>query len=186
VHLRLKLLAMPHASLLLRREAEGVDSRDKPGHNWWVVSSGRCRSILSPLGTSLSYHERSQDPRQTDRPTLPSGGYVAVKPIRFVGDTLQAIRNFPASAKSKAGHQLERVQRGLDPQDWRPMRAIGAGMREIRVRDESGAFRVIYLAAMHDAIYVLHAFQKKTQQTARRDVELAARRFRQVARSVET
>lgn len=66
------------------------------------------------------------------------------------------------------------------------MRAIGAGMREIRVRDESGAFRVIYLAAMHDAIYVLHAFQKKTQQTARRDVELAARRFRQVARSVET
>ena len=63
------------------------------------------------------------------------------------------------------------------------MQAIGAGIREIRVRDDSGAFRVIYLAALGDAIYVLHAFRKTTQQTARADVELAARRFRQVTRS---
>jgi phage-related protein len=65
------------------------------------------------------------------------------------------------------------------------MRAIGAGVREIRVRDESGAFRVIYLAALRDAIFVLHAFQKKTQQTARGDIELAARRFRQLTRSTD-
>jgi phage-related protein len=108
-----------------------------------------------------------------------------MKPIRFVGDALQTIRNFPTSAKNKAGYQLERVQRGLDPQDWKPMRSIGAGVREIRVRDESGAFRVIYLATMREAIYVLHAFQKKTQQTARSDIELAASRFRQVNRSTD-
>jgi phage-related protein len=106
-----------------------------------------------------------------------------MKPVRFVGDTLQAIRNFPVAAKNKAGYQLERVQRGLDPQDWKPIRSIGAGVREFRVRDESGAFRVIYLATLPEAIYVLHAFQKKTQHTARGDIELAARRFRQVNRS---
>jgi len=108
-----------------------------------------------------------------------------MKPVRFIGDTLVVIRNFPAGAKNKAGYQLERVQRGLDPQDWKPMRAIGAGVREIRVRDESGAFRVIYLAALRDAIFVLHAFQKKTQQTARGAIELAARRFRQLTRSTD-
>jgi phage-related protein len=106
-----------------------------------------------------------------------------MKPVRFVGDALQALRNFPAAAKNKAGYQLERVQRGLDPQDWKPMRSIGPGVREFRVRDESGAFRVIYLATLPEAIYVLHAFQKKTQHTARGDIELAARRFRQVNRS---
>ncbi len=92
-----------------------------------------------------------------------------MKPVRFVGDTLQAIRNCPIAAKNKAGYQLERVQRGLDPQDWKPIRSIGAGVREFRVRDESGAFRVIYLATLREAIYVLHAFQKKTQHTARGD-----------------
>ena len=106
-----------------------------------------------------------------------------MKPVRFVGDTLQAIRNFPVAAKNKAGYQLERVQRGLDPQDWKPIRSIGAGLREFRVRDESGAFRVIYLATLPEAIYVPHAFHKNTQQTARGDIELAARRFRQVNRS---
>jgi phage-related protein len=108
-----------------------------------------------------------------------------MKPIRFVGDTLQTIRNFPTSAKNKAGYQLERVQRGLDPQDWKPMRSIGAGVREIRVRDETGAFRLIYLATFREAIYVLHAFQKKTQHTARSDIELTASRFRQVNRSTD-
>ena len=71
----------------------------------------------------------------------------------------------------------------LDPQDWKPVRSIGAGVREFRVRDESGAFRVIYLATLPEAIYVLHAFEKKTRQTARGDIELAAPRFRQVNRS---
>ena len=96
-----------------------------------------------------------------------------MNPVRFVGDTLQAIRNLPVAAKNKAGYQLERVQRGLDPQDWKPIRSIGAGVRKFRGRDESGAFRVIYLATLPEAIYVLHVFQKETQQTARGDIELA-------------
>jgi phage-related protein len=71
------------------------------------------------------------------------------------------------------------VQKGLEPDDWKPMKAVGPGVREIRIRDASGAFRIIYLATLADRILVLHAFQKKEQQTAQRDIELAAKRLRE-------
>jgi len=106
-----------------------------------------------------------------------------MKRVTFVGDALEAMRDFPATARSEAGYQLGRVQQGLNPDDWKPMTSVGPGAREIRVRDESGAFRVIYVASLADAIYVLHAFQKKTRQTARRDIDIAAQRLRQIARS---
>jgi phage-related protein len=105
-----------------------------------------------------------------------------MKPIAFVGNALDELRDFPASARREAGYQLDRLQRGLDPDDWKPMPVIGPGVREIRVRDEMGAFRVICIATLVDAIYVLHAFQKKTQQTPKRDLELAAARLRQIGK----
>jgi phage-related protein len=80
------------------------------------------------------------------------------------------------------GHQLFRVQCGLDPDDWKPMPSIGAGVREIRVCDSSGAFRTIYLATRSEAIYVLHCFRKKSQKTARNDMELARQRLARVPR----
>ena len=102
-----------------------------------------------------------------------------MKPIAFLGGSLDDLRGFPADARREAGYQLDRVQRGLDPDDWRPMPSIGAGVREIRVRERAGAFRVIYVATFADVVYVLHAFQKKTRQTAKRDVDLAASRLRE-------
>jgi len=57
------------------------------------------------------------------------------------------------------------------------MKSIGAGVREIRIREEAGAFRVVYLAKLADAVYILHCFQKKTEQTSGRDVDLARKRF---------
>ncbi len=102
-----------------------------------------------------------------------------MKPIAFLGGSLDDLRGFPADARREAGYQLDRVQRGLDPDDWRPMPSIGAGVREIRVRERAGALRVIYVATFADVVYVLHAFQKKTQQTAKRDVDLAASRLRE-------
>ena len=87
---------------------------------------------------------------------------------------------FPIEVRRQAGYQLYRVQNGLPPDDWKPMVGIGPGVREIRVRGQDGAFRIIYVATFPDAIYVLHAFQKKTQQTARRELELAAARLRQI------
>jgi phage-related protein len=106
-----------------------------------------------------------------------------MKPVEFLGDSLDQIRAFPEGARHDAGFQLERVQRGLDPDDWKPIKSVGPGVREIRVRDAAGAFRVIYLAAWAEAVYVLHAFQKKTQRTSKRDLMIAEIRFRTLRRS---
>lgn len=90
------------------------------------------------------------------------------------------LQEFPLSAKVDAGRELERVQRGLDPLNWKPMPSIGKGVREIRVAERAGAFRVIYIASIGTHIYVLHAFQKKTQKTTKRDLDLAILRFKLV------
>jgi phage-related protein len=100
------------------------------------------------------------------------------KPIAFRATSLDDLRAFPEGARREAGHQLDQVQRGLDPDDWKPMGIVGPGACEIRIRDASGAFRVLYVAKFADAVYVLHCFQKKTQKTSQRDIDLAATRYR--------
>ncbi len=82
-------------------------------------------------------------------------------------------------ARQDAGHQLDRVQHGLDPTDWKPMKSIGPGVREIRIKYE-GQYRVIYLATLQDKVYVLHAFVKKSQKTNKRDLEAAQRALSQI------
>lgn len=72
------------------------------------------------------------------------------------------------------------VQRGGDPDDWKPMSTVGKGVKEVRIRDEMGAFRVIYLATLADAVYVLHCFQKKTEKTRKIDLDLANKRYREL------
>lgn len=104
-----------------------------------------------------------------------------MKPICFLGNSLECLRDFPEDAKHDAGYQLEKVQRGEQPDDFKPMPSIGRGVEEIRIWDERGTYRVIYTARMADAVYVLHAFQKKTQVTAKRDIEMAKERFDQLS-----
>ena len=89
------------------------------------------------------------------------------------------LRDFPSEARRGAGFELRAVQNGLDPSDWKPMRAVGSGVREIRIR-VLGEWRVVYIAQFEDAIYVLHAFQKKGRKTSRQDIELARRRYKQI------
>jgi len=100
------------------------------------------------------------------------------KPVVFVGGALDALRGFPLPARREAGHQIDQVQRGLAPDDWKPMRTVGPGVREIRLRDASGAFRIIYVATFADAIYVLHCFRKQSARTNKTDIDLATRRYR--------
>lgn len=126
-------------------------------------------------------------PRRGDRlPARAPSTYIrldilgSVKPVRFLGDSLQCLRDFPEDARHDAGYQLDKVQRGQQPDDFKPMPSVGKGVEEIRVTDESGAFRVIYLARRPEAVYVLHAFQKKTQATSRRDIETARKRLAQL------
>jgi phage-related protein len=107
-----------------------------------------------------------------------------MKPVVFLGDSLDRLREFPERPRRDAGFQLDRVQRGNEPDDWKPMTGIGPGVREIRVRDATGAFRIIYVASFAEAVFVLHAFQKKAQQTSKRDIALAHARFKQLKRGV--
>jgi phage-related protein len=105
-----------------------------------------------------------------------------MKPVRFLGDSLERLREFPEDARHDAGYQLELVQRGEQPNDFKPLPRIGKGVEELRIRDESGIFRVVYTAHFSVAVYVLHAFQKKTQATSRQDIEIARQRFSQLGR----
>lgn len=101
-----------------------------------------------------------------------------MKVIEWLGGSTADVRAFPDDARIEAGWQLELVQRGDDPDDWKPMQTVGPGVREIRIREASGAFRVIYLATLEDRVLVLHAFQKKTQGTSKKDLDLATQRLK--------
>jgi phage-related protein len=103
-----------------------------------------------------------------------------MKPIRFLGNALKCLRDFPEDVRQDAGYQLDKVQRGEQPDDFKPMPSIGKGVEEIRIWDDAGTYRVIYTARMADAVVVLHAFQKKTQATSKRDVDIARERFAQL------
>lgn len=100
-----------------------------------------------------------------------------MKPIRFLGDSLDALRDFPDDARQDAGYQLDQVQRGRQPSDFKPMPSVGKGVEELRVWDDSGTYRVIYVARLEEAVYVLHAFQKKTRATSKGDIEVARSRY---------
>jgi len=102
-----------------------------------------------------------------------------MKPLRFIGSSLSELAAFPITARRAAGHELWQVQCGLMPSDFKPMSSIGAGCYEVRIHSE-GEWRVIYVASFKEAIYVLHAFGKKSQTTARRDLELARKRYLQI------
>jgi len=102
---------------------------------------------------------------------------MADKPLIWLGDSREAIRGFPDGARQIAGFQLWRVQRGLEPNDWKPMPSVGQGVEEIRIH--TGAeHRVLYVAKFVEAVYVLHAFEKRTRRTPKDDVDLARHRLR--------
>jgi phage-related protein len=99
------------------------------------------------------------------------------KPLIWLGSSRSDLRAFPALPRRLAGFQLRRVQQGLDPDDWKPMQMVGPGVREIRIQI-AGAHRVFYVTTRPEAIYVLHAFEKKTQKTSARDLQIGRDRFR--------
>ncbi len=104
---------------------------------------------------------------------------MAIKPLRFVGSSLDDLRNFPDEARRAAGFELYAVQSGLEPSDWKPMPIIGPGVKEIRIH-VLGEWRIIYVAKVRNVVCVLHAFQKKTRKTSRHDIDLARQRYKQI------
>jgi phage-related protein len=102
------------------------------------------------------------------------------KQIRWVGSAYDDLLAFPKDARKEAGFQLGKVQAGLETADWKPVDDVGAGIREIRIQDASGIYRVMCAAKFEEAIYVLHCFQKKTQVTSKQHKAIAAARYRAV------
>ncbi|WP_339489251.1 type II toxin-antitoxin system RelE/ParE family toxin [Pseudomonas sp. EL_65y_Pfl2_R95] len=106
------------------------------------------------------------------------------RPLRFCGNALKDLCSFPEKARREAGHQLDHIQLGRDPADWRSMASIGAGVREIRIHETSSAYRVIYVTKVEDAVYVLHCFEKKSQKTSRSDLVLASQRLKDLMKEL--
>lgn len=130
-------------------------------------------------------HASSQSPLVETYNILYNSSMTDPKLIEFRGSSLDDLRTFPLAAKREAGHQLDRVQNGQEPDDWKPMNTVGQGVKEIRIRDSfSGAFRVIYVAKFADSVYVLHCFQKKTEKTNKSDLDLAAKRYRDLSKEL--
>lgn len=102
------------------------------------------------------------------------------KPVEFLGSALDDLRTFPRFVRREAGFQIDRVQHGHEPFDWKPIAAVGPGAREIRLRDQSGVYRVVYVVKFDDVVHVLHCFQKKTQKTTSKDIEIARSRYREL------
>lgn len=99
------------------------------------------------------------------------------KPLAWLGSARRDVRAFPAGARRRSGFQLRRVQRGLDPEEWKPMPGIGPGVREIRIQTEL-EHRVFYVATFAEAVYVVHAFEKRTRKTPPQELKLARDRYR--------
>lgn len=102
------------------------------------------------------------------------------KDVVFVGAALKDLKAFPLDARRAAGFQLDLLQQGEEPFDWRPMKTVGMGVNEIRITEDCGAFRVFYVVNRPEAIYVLHALQKTTRKTEARDIELARIRLKEI------
>lgn len=101
-----------------------------------------------------------------------------MKDLEFLGSSLDDLRAMPIPVRHAMGVELMRVQFGAEPNNFKPMQSVGSGAYEIRVRDNTGAFRAVYVAKFASAVYVLHAFQKKTRTTSKADLELARQRYK--------
>lgn len=121
---------------------------------------------------------RKSPPKPAAAPAPPPAS--PTKGVEFLGTSLKDLKDFPQEPREEAGFQLYQVQCGLDPDDWKPMGTIGAGVAEIKIKDASGEFRVLYVAKFSDVVYVLHCFQKKTQKTPKRDIDLATQRYKEI------
>jgi phage-related protein len=107
---------------------------------------------------------------------------MAPKPLLWLGSSRADVRGFPEDARGKVGHELFQVQQGLSPSDWKPMSSVGAGVLEIRIH-AGKEFRILYVARFEEAVYVLHAFEKRTRRTSQVDLALARKRLRDLIRS---
>ena len=99
-----------------------------------------------------------------------------MKKIIWLATTHSTIKEYPDNVRREIGYNLSKIQHGLDPADWKPMTGIGQGIKEIRIHAEN-EYRILYLTKFQEAIYVLHTFVKKTQQTSQKELNIGRKRY---------
>lgn len=109
-----------------------------------------------------------------------------MKNVDFRGSSLADLRDFPQPMRREVGYQIDQVQHGLDPDDWKPMNTIGAGVKEVRMRDDSGIYRVFYVAKFGNTVYVLHCFKKKSPKTSKLDKDIGIKRYKELLKELKT
>lgn len=102
------------------------------------------------------------------------------KDLDWRGTSLDDIKKFPTEVKKDVGFELHKIQNGHNPTHFKAVNRWGAGVIEIKIKDDDGEYRVVYVAKFAEAVYVLHAFQKKTQQTSPKDVSTIVERYKAV------
>lgn len=102
-----------------------------------------------------------------------------MKTVIFLASALDDLKKFSPVARREAGHQIDQIQKGLEPDDWKPMSDIGSGVNEIRIHADN-EYRILYVAKLPEAIYILHAFVKKTEKTEKKDIDLASKRLKEL------
>jgi phage-related protein len=146
------------------------------GSDW--QPKGRCRDTAAP-GAGPSREENASLDREASLAIHIQTDILRRKPLRWLGDSLNVVRGFSPVARHRVGTELRFVQEGEMPSDWKPMPSIGAGVNEIRAH-VGNEYRVLYVGKFAEAVYVLHAFVKKTRRTSKPDVALAAKRYREL------
>ena len=99
-----------------------------------------------------------------------------MKKITWLGDTHETVKGYPINARREIGYNLDKVQRGFDPADWKPIAEVGQGVKEIRIHEDN-EYRVFYVVKFKEAVYVLHSFVKKTEQTSKKDKDVGKKRY---------
>lgn len=102
------------------------------------------------------------------------------KPLTFIGASREELCGFPEGVRITAGKELRSIQKGEDPRHWKPFNEVGAGTREITIDMGGGWFRVMYVAKFEEAVYVLHCFQKKTNETSKQDKQITKNRYQEM------
>ena len=102
------------------------------------------------------------------------------KPVRFVGAALADLKDFPKNARQEGGFQLDKISKGQDPDDFKAIPRVGRGAMELRVWDEEGTFRILYVAKFEDAVYVLHCFKKTAQKISDADIDIAKNSYKSI------
>jgi len=100
--------------------------------------------------------------------------------VVWVNDSKEVLKSFPVAVRKELGEDLFRVQAGVRPKDFKPMKSIGKKVFELRQRDSNGWYRVIYLGIIDGVVHVLHSFVKKSGKTPQNDLDVASKRLKGV------